>query len=125
MWMYLVGATGFFMYAMFLLDALNIGVWQDQLICFILSLIYMFIGLMIQRKPFSIIGILGVIEYIMYLEFDNIKNHTTLLTSVVLITGLTILYAGVIYSKNIDKLRNFIESKFPEKVRNYLPQNRA
>ena len=80
---------------------------------------------MIQRKPFSIIGIMGVIEYIMYLEFDNIKNHTTLLTSVVLITGLIILYAGVIYSKNVDKLRSFTESKLPEKVRNYLPQNRA
>ena len=125
MWMYLIGATGFFMFAIPLLDVLNIGVWQDQLICFVLSLIYIFIGLMIQRKPFSIIGIFGVIEYIMYLEIDNIKNHTTLLTSVVLITGLIILYAGVIYSKNVDKLRSFIESKLPEKVRNYLPQNRA
>ena len=79
---------------------------------------------MIQRKPFSIIGILGVIEYIMYLEFDNIKNNTTLLTSVVLITGLVILYAGVIYSKNVDSLRGFIESKLPEKLRKALPQNR-
>jgi len=125
MWMYLVGAAEFFMYTMFLLDALNIGVWQTQLVCFILSLIYIFIGLMIQRKPFSIIGIMGVIEYIMYLEFDNIKNHTSLLTSVVLITGLIILYAGVIYSKNVDKLRSFTESKLTENVRNYLPQNRA
>ena len=81
---------------------------------------------MIQRKPFSIIGIFGVIEYIMYLEFENIKNNTTLLTSVVLITGLIILYAGVIYSKNVDKLRDYIQAKlFSEKVRNYLPQNRV
>ena len=124
-WMYFIGAAGFFMFAMFLLDALNIGIWQDQLICFILSLIYIFIGLMIQRKPFSIIGILGVIEYIMYLEFDNIEHNTTLLTSVVLVTGLIILYAGVIYNKNVDKLRNFIESKLPEKIRKALPQNRV
>ena len=80
---------------------------------------------MIQRKPFSIIGIMGVIEYIMYLEFEHIEHNTALLTSVVLVTGLIILYAGVIYSKNVDKLRSFIESKLPEKVRNYLPQNRA
>ena len=73
-WMYFVGSAGFFMFTMFLLYDLNVGVWQDQLICFILSLIYIFIGLMIQRKPFSIIGIMGVIEYIMYLEFNNIKN---------------------------------------------------
>ena len=124
-WMYFVGALGFFMFAMLLLDELNIGVWQDQLICFILSLIYIFIGLMIQRKQFSIIGILGVIEYIMYLEFDNIEHNTTLLTSVVLVTGLIILYAGVIYNKNVDKLRGFIESKLPGKIRKYLPQNRV
>ena len=124
MWMYLVGSAGFFMFTMLLLDVLNIGVWQDQLICFILSLIYIFIGLIIQRKPFSIIGILGVIEYIMYLELDNIKDNTTLLTSVILITGLIILYAGVIYSKNVDKLRSFIESKLPEKIRKLLLQNR-
>ena len=125
-WMYFFGSVGFFMFAIFLLDALNIGVWQDQLICFLLSLTYMFIGLLIQRKPFSIIGILGVIEYIMYLEFENIKNNTTLLTSVVLITGLIILYTGVIYSKNVDKLRDYIQAKlFSEKVRNYLPQNRV
>ena len=106
-------------------DALNIGVWQDQLICFILSLIYIFIGLMIQRKPFSIIGIFGVIEYIMYLEFEHIEHNTTLLTSVVLVTGLIILYAGVLYNKNVDKIRGFIESKLPEKIRQYLPQNRV
>ena len=80
---------------------------------------------MIQRKPFSIIGILGVIEYIMYLEFDNIQGNTTLLTSVVLVTGLIILYAGVLYNKNVDKLRSFIESKLPETIRKSLPQNRV
>ena len=125
MWMYFVGSVEFFMFAMFLLDALNIGSWQDQIICFILSLIYIFIGLMIQRKPFSIIGILGVIEYIMYLEFEHIEHNTTLLTSVVLVTGLIILYAGVWYNKNVDKLRSFIESKLPEKIRKSLPLNRV
>lgn len=124
MWMYLIGAAGFFMFSMLLLDALNIGIWQDQLLCFILSLIYIFIGIIIQRKPYSIIGIIGVIEYIMYLEFDNIKNNVTMLTSVVLITGLIILSAGVIYSKNVEKMRDYIESKLPKKIRNYLPQNR-
>ncbi len=124
-WMYFVGAAVFFMFAIFFLNDLDIGTRQDQLICFILSSIYMFIGLMIQRKPFSIIGILGMIEYIMYLEFENIQNNTTLLTSVVLITGLIILYAGVLYNKNVDKLRSFIESKLSEKIRKSLPQNRG
>lgn len=68
---------------------------------------------------------MGVIEYVIYLEFSNIENGTILLTSVVLITGLIILYVGVIYNKNMDKLQGFIESKLPEKVKIYLPQNRV
>ena len=125
MWMYFFGGTTFIIFTILLLDDLNIGIWQSQLIFFIMSLIYLFIGLIIQRKPFSIIGILGIVEYLMYLEFDNIENNTTLLTSTVLITGLVILCAGVIYSKNVDKLRSFIESKLPDKVRKSLPQNRV
>ena len=126
-WMYFFGATGTWLAIYILLfdkyDMTNEG--QIQFKLFLVNVVYLFIGIFIQRKPFSIIGLLGVIGYILYLEISNIQNHTTLLTSVVLITGLIILYAGVIYSKNVDKLRNFIESKLPEKVRNYLPQNRA
>lgn len=124
MWMYLLGSIGFFTYTIFLLSELEIEIWQGQLSCFILSIIYIVIGLIIQRKPFLIIGILGLVEYIMYIEIDNIRDNTILLTSLILITGLIILYAGVIYSKNADKLRDIIESKLPEKIKNYLPQNR-
>jgi hypothetical protein len=99
--------------------------WQMQLIILILSLFYLLIGLFIQRKPFSIIGLLGVIEYIINLEISHIKDNTTLLTSLILLTGLIILYAGVLYNKNADKLREFLESKLPKKIRNSLPQNRG
>lgn len=123
-WMYFLGTIGIFTFANIIFNNFTTELWQNQLASFILSLIYVFIGLLIQRKPFSIIGVLGVIEYIMYLEFSNMKDNTILLTSVVLLTGLIILYIGVIYNKNIDKLQNFLESKLPKNIKMYLPQNR-
>lgn len=124
-WMYFIGLIGFYL-SVFLLFAEHLNSeWQYQLLNLIISLSYILAGLLIQRKPFSIIGILGVIEYIMYLEFSNLENNTILLTCVVLLTGLIILYAGVIYNKNVDILQNFIESKLPESVKKYLPQNRV
>ena len=92
---------------------------------FLVNLIYLYIGLLIQRKVFSIIGILGVIEYILYMELSRIQDHTTLLTCVVLITGLIILCAGVLYNKNADKVEAFLEKMLPSKIRKYLPQNRV
>ena len=124
-WMYFFGSTGIFISVLMILGEYNLETWQMQFINFIISTIYILIGLLIKRKPFSIIGILGVIEYLMYLEMEYIEDNTTLLTSVILITGLFILYAGVIYNKNVDKLEKFIESKLPEKLRKYLPQNRV
>lgn len=124
-WMYFFGAIGIFTFTLTSLVDSNWELWQYQLVIFILSLIYILIDLLIKRKPFSIIGVLGVIECIIYLEFSNIENGTILLTSVVLITGLIILCVGVIYNKNMDKLQGFIESKLPEKVKIYLPQNRV
>ena len=82
------------------------------------------IGLLIQRKVFSIIGLLGAIEYIIYLETTAIKDNTTLLTSMILITGLMILYLGVLYNKKTKKWEKVLEDKLPQKIRMCLPKNR-
>ncbi len=124
-WMYFFGAVFVYTEVLRLADMYTNIDWQMQLIILILSLFYLLIGLFIQRKPFSIIGLLGVIEYIINLEISHIKDNTTLLTSLILLTGLIILYAGVLYNKNADKLREFLESKLPKKIRNSLPQNRG
>ena len=123
-WMYFFGALGIFISIMLQLEKFDLDDWQCQLICFILSLVYFFIGFLIRRKPFSIIGLLGLIEYIIYLECSNIKS-TTFLTSTIIITGLTLLYAGVVCNKNINKLERFIEGLLPKAIKNYLPQNRV
>lgn len=121
-WMYFFGSIMFFFSVFFILNCIKL--WETELICFVLSFLYIGIGLIIQRKAFSIIGIFGVIEYFLYLEFKHIEHSTTLLSSIVILTGLIVLYIGVLYSKNIDKIVNFVESILPPKIKTYLPRNR-
>lgn len=123
-WMYLFGAIGFnysfIILLIYIINSANIL----QLLVYILGVIYCFTGLLVQRKIFTILGILGVIESIIYFEYYFIKDNITLLTSVIIITGLITLYAGIISNKNAEKIRLFIENLLPEKVKNYLPYNR-
>ncbi len=127
-WMYFVGALGLFP---FLITFLCLFVFPNasfelvMLLGFCLSLVYFGIGTIIQRKPFTIIGILGIVGYIMYLEFTYITDNIILLNSTVIITGLLILYAGVLYNKNYMKIVEKIESLLPENLRSYLPCNRV
>lgn len=124
-WLYFFGAVGIFWSQIALLCPSSLEIWQGQFILFILSSAYVLFGLIIERKSFSILGVLGIIEYIIFLEFDIIQDNVDLLTSAMIMTGLIILYSGVIYSKNANKLKNFIKSKLPEKIRKHLPQERA
>lgn len=128
-WMYLFGSLGIF-YSMisifnnyWIIPSSKNGHFV-QLDILIISLIYLFIGSLIQRKSFSIIGVLGIVEYIFYLEFHYIVGKPILLTSSILITGFIMLYLGVLANKNSEKIISFLESLLPSKVRNYLPKNR-
>jgi len=113
-WMYFFGAAGAYccMISFFCgyfneYISLNAGIIQFQV--FLLSLVYCIFGFLINRKPFILIGLLGAIEYILYLEFHYIKDNILLLTSVILITGLAMLYTGVLFSKNSNKITAFLD----------------
>lgn len=124
-WMYLFGAL-VFNYS--ILNILSSAIQSEpifQISIYILSIFYFFTGLLTQRKIFTILGILGVIEAIIYFEFYFIKDNTTLLTSIIIITGLITLYAGVLFNKYSKEINMFIENLLPEKIRNYLPKNRT
>lgn len=127
-WLYFVGAIGLYetLFVFFnnyfdIIEA-NDNIVQFQ--TFLLSSIYFLFGILIQRKPFKIIGIFGIIEYIIYLEFHYIKDNTTLLTSFIIATGLLILYAGYLFHQNSDKITSSLENLLPMKIKQYLPQNR-
>lgn len=123
-WMYLFGATGTFMSILMILGINYVEPPQIQLIAYIISIVYIFIGQILKRKTFSIIGVLGFIEYILYLEGQLLEGYSTILSCVIIATGLITLYIGVIYNKNIDKIDAFCEKLIPQKIKKFLPQNR-
>lgn len=128
-WMYFFSAIGIFQAMINIFvdyysseAVISFKVFQAQ--CFLLSIIYCFLGLLIKRKPFTIIGILGIIEYIIYLEFHLITNNTLLLTSIISLTGLFILYIGVVFNRYSDKITSYFENFLPKNIRHFLPQYR-
>ncbi len=126
-WMYFISSIGILFSMLFIFyDYGNSNVSESivQPKMFILCIIYTIIGTLIQRKSFSILGILGIIDYIMYFEFTHIKHNTLLLTSVIIITGLLILSAGVLCNKNSEKIYNYFENMLPNNVKKLLPKNR-
>ena len=76
------------------------------------------------NSVFLIICILGIIEFFMYYEFLYFNESPILLTSLIILTGLGVLYVGTLYNQNSDKISRCVESMFSEKIINLLPQNR-
>jgi len=128
-WMYLFSAPGLFCGMMFVFNNYFMGKFPEltilQLQECLLCIVFFILGTLINRKLFSTIGILGIIEYILYWEFTLTQDINVFVSSTVfLITGLFILYAGVIYHRNLNKITNFLLNLFPPELKKYFPQNR-
>lgn len=124
MWLYFFGATGFInsVFALFILLTDNYNLIQNSMLLF--YLLYGIIGILIRRKVFLIICILGIIEFFIYYEFLYFSGFPILFTSLIILTGLGVLYVGTLYNQNSDKISRCVESMFSEKIINLLPQNR-
>lgn len=117
-WFYFIANLGF-VYSLSLYNK-----WENLLPIFVLGIIYVLIGTLIQRKFFTVIGILLIVPQIFSWEHNLFNNHPTGLTSAIIITGLLMLYVGVLYNRNIEKVTNSLESVFPQNIRKYLPRYR-
>ena len=92
----------------------------------IFGLVYIVLGVLIQRGVFITLGTIGLLYYVFYLEAKliNITKHPMLLSSIVLITGLLIIYSGIWYFNNKSKIEMFLEKCLPKTIIKYLPKNR-
>jgi len=125
-WSYIIGTILFYPSMILLIvnyfKHINVEVIQ-ALIGFI-GLLYIALSLLLQRKVFMILGVFGLVGYIFYLEFKFITNSPILLPNVILITGLLIFYAGILYHQNKEKIDTFVENIIPQKIRHMLPKYR-
>lgn len=66
----------------------------------VLSLIYMFIAIMLQRQVFMLWGALGFLLFLQHLAYVIFKDTPVLFHIIMILSGLAIIYFGVWYSKN-------------------------
>ncbi|MEI8390425.1 MAG: DUF2157 domain-containing protein [bacterium] len=119
-WLYLFGSFAFWF-------GLNFVIWgHGEFSYFIYALInlsMMFISILLQRKIFMVFGSLGILGYLGHLSYDLFKNSAVFPLALIA-TGLIIIFLGVTYQKNQEKLENYIESLIPENFKKYLPKYR-
>lgn len=125
-WSYIIGAILFYPSIELLVAYYfkHINVEIIQALIGLIGFLYIISSLLLQRKVFMILGVLGFVIYIFHLEFKFITNAPILLPSVILITGLLIFYAGILYHQNKEKIDTFVEGMVPQKIRHRLPKYR-
>lgn len=85
-----------------------------------IALIYILASLILKRKSFMILGVLGFVGYVFYLEFKFIENSPILLAAIILITGLIVFYAGILYHQNKEIIYTYIETHVLQNLKKFL-----
>lgn len=80
-------------------------------------------SVLLKRKVFLVFGSLGILGYLGHLSYELFKD-SYIFPFVVSIIGLGIIFAGVFYQKNQEKIERFILRVTPSTIINLLPQNR-
>lgn len=102
-WLYIFGSTMFWCAILSIFFQLN---WNSEiayLIFALISVLYMLISILLQRRVFMIWGAIGTFSYIGHLAYTVFKNSPMFVLSMVIL-GLVIIFSGAYYAKNCDKI---------------------
>ncbi len=95
----------------------------NKFIYFAINLLLIFISVLFNRRLFIVFGVLGVYGYLFHLS--NIVFKDSLLFPVALsFFGISIIWLGIKYNKNKDKVDSIVNSILPAKFRKLLPTSR-
>lgn len=122
LWPYICGSFSLYYSIIFLLDK-YINDVDSEIIPFMfgfIGLVYILASLILKRKSFMILGVLGFVGYVFYLEFKFIENSPILLAAIILITGLIVFYAGILYHQNKEIIYTYIEKYVPQNLKKFL-----
>lgn len=80
----------------------------------LVSLAYVFISIIIQRKVFMVLGAIGVWGYIGHIAYKLFAN-TPLCPLAMVLFGLGIIFSGIYYSKNCEKIETTLRNAILKK----------
>lgn len=101
--------------------------YVNGIIMLLFSFLYLVVSILVKRKVFLFFGGLGFFSYLVYLEtmiLSDLKANSLLTITFVILTGLFVVFSGIFYKNNLDKIETFVEKLLPESIKNKLPKNR-
>lgn len=114
-WLYIIGALTFWC-------ALTFNSTNNEWLSFgyfVINLVMMFFGLVIQRRVFVVLSGLGSCVYFSHLAWDVFEN-SMLFPLVLAFIGFAIIYLGVLWQRHehaiSNKLLNFLPKKLQQKI---------
>jgi hypothetical protein len=119
-WLYLFGLLAFW-------GGLSLMESGSQLKRFLYCLInvgLMLLSVLLGRKVFIVFGALGVFGYLGYLSWDVFQN-SMMFPFVLTLIGLVVIYLGVKYQKNQERVAQFVMGIIPPSLRRLLPSERV
>ncbi|MDZ4834647.1 MAG: hypothetical protein SGJ27_12785 [Candidatus Melainabacteria bacterium] len=118
-WGYLFGVTSFWLSLTFLDKGGQLG----MLAYFGVNVVLMLASVLLQRRIFLAAGALGSTGYLMYLAYDIFENSMAF-PIVLSLIGLGVIFLGISYHKNKQRVDNFILQMLPSSLTRSLPHNR-
>ncbi len=92
---------------------------SSKLLYMVINLVMIFLGVVINRKIFVIIGALGCSYYLSHLAYQVFKN-SYLFPIILSFIGLGIIYLGVAWQKNEVLCMHYLHKILPLSVRQFL-----
>ncbi len=118
-WLYIFGAITFW-------GGLSLLRSDSELTKFIYCLInvgFMFVGVLLERKVFVVLGGFGFFGYLGYLSW-SVFAKSLAFPFVLTALGLLVVYAGWIYNRKYEVVQRVVTKLTPAGIRGLLPQNR-
>lgn len=129
-WMYIIGSLMLFIsftgLAYTIFDT-NGHDYINTIVLLLYNFIYIILSILFQRKIFLFLGGIGFFSYLVFLEtsiLTDLKANSFLTITCVIITGLLVVFAGIYYKNNLEKIESIIEKFVPEQYRKNLPKYR-
>lgn len=81
----------------------------------------MLLSVLLKRKVFIVFGGMGVFSYLGHLAYSVFQN-AVLFPFALTVLGISMIYLGTLYQRNIRNIELFLERFLPDTVRRLLPR---
>jgi len=115
-WSYLFGTLSFWS----ALGCLVIDRGEFALFIYLLiNLIMMFLSIILKRNVLMVFGAIGVFAYFSHLAYDLFEN-SVLFPFVLSLLGLGIIFLGIFYQRNSEKIEAAVYKRLPPSIKAFL-----